>query len=98
MTLIRDGLMCYHLLMKNAGALRSVGSILSTTEDIQMEEMREKIELLQSYYLVPFRSFDQNPYSPTHLEPFNDHIVVLRGDVVGAYPFSALFIRVWNKC
>lgn len=49
-----------------------------TTEDIQMEETREKIELFQNYYLVSFRSFDQNPYSPTHLEPINCYIVVFR--------------------
>ncbi|KAI6135207.1 hypothetical protein EV401DRAFT_2203894 [Pisolithus croceorrhizus] len=33
-----------------------------TTEDIQMEETREKIELFRNYYFVCFRSFDQDPY------------------------------------
>ncbi|GJJ07298.1 hypothetical protein Clacol_001498 [Clathrus columnatus] len=42
-----------------------------TTEDIQMEEAREKIELFRNYYLVCFRSFDQDQYSPTYLEPVN---------------------------
>ncbi|KAK0499719.1 hypothetical protein EDD18DRAFT_860624 [Armillaria luteobubalina] len=49
-----------------------------TTEDIQMEEIREKIELFRNYYLVCFRSFDQDPYSPTHLEPLNMYIIVFR--------------------
>ncbi|KAH8118630.1 cora-domain-containing protein [Phellopilus nigrolimitatus] len=49
-----------------------------TTEDIQMEETREKIELFRNYYLVCFRSFDQDPYSPTYLEPLNMYIVVFR--------------------
>ncbi|KAJ7249733.1 cora-domain-containing protein [Mycena haematopus] len=49
-----------------------------TTEDIQMEETREKIELFRNYYLVCFRSFDQDPYSPTHLEPLNMYIIVFR--------------------
>ncbi|TDL29676.1 cora-domain-containing protein [Rickenella mellea] len=49
-----------------------------TTEDIQMEEAREKIELFRNYYLVCFRSFDQDPYSPTYLEPLNMYIVVFR--------------------
>ncbi|KAK7054119.1 hypothetical protein R3P38DRAFT_2854840 [Favolaschia claudopus] len=49
-----------------------------TTEDIQMEEAREKIELFRNYYLVCFRSFDQDPYSPTHLEPLNMYIIVFR--------------------
>lgn len=49
-----------------------------TTEDIQMEETREKIELFRNYYLVCFRSFDQDPYSPTFLEPLNIYIIVFR--------------------
>ncbi|KAL7411176.1 hypothetical protein BDY24DRAFT_396857 [Mrakia frigida] len=49
-----------------------------TTEDIQMEETREKIELFRNYYLVCFRSFDQDPYSQTHLEPLNMYIIVFR--------------------
>ncbi|KAG0143649.1 hypothetical protein CROQUDRAFT_661002 [Cronartium quercuum f. sp. fusiforme G11] len=49
-----------------------------TTEDIQMEETREKIELFRNYYLVCFRSFDQDPYSPTYLEPLNMYIIVFR--------------------
>ncbi|KAH8830973.1 manganese resistance protein MNR2 [Flagelloscypha sp. PMI_526] len=49
-----------------------------TTEDILMEEAREKIELFRNYYLVCFRSFDQDPYSPTHLEPLNMYIIVFR--------------------
>ncbi|KAA1107560.1 CorA metal ion transporter [Puccinia graminis f. sp. tritici] len=49
-----------------------------TTEDIQMEETREKIELFRNYYLVCFRSFDQDPYSPTYLEPLNIYIIVFR--------------------
>lgn len=49
-----------------------------TIEDILMEETREKIELFRNYYLVCFRSFDQDPYSPTHLEPLNMYIIVFR--------------------
>lgn len=43
-----------------------------------MEEAREKIELFRNYYLVCFRSFDQDPYSPTHLDPSNMYVVVFR--------------------
>ncbi|KAG8961521.1 CorA metal ion transporter [Tulasnella sp. 419] len=49
-----------------------------TAEDIQMEETREKIELFRNYYFVCFRSFDQDIYSPTHLEPLNMYIIVFR--------------------
>ena len=53
-----------------------------TTEDIQMEETREKIELFRNYYLVCFRSFDQDPYSPTYLEPLNMYIIVFREGIL----------------
>lgn len=49
-----------------------------TTEDILLEETREKIELFRHYYLVCFRSFDQDPYSQTYLEPLNMYIIVFR--------------------
>ncbi|KAK0559779.1 CorA metal ion transporter [Tilletia horrida] len=49
-----------------------------TTEDILMEETREKIELFRNYFLVCFRSFDQDPHSPTYLEPVNMYIIVFR--------------------
>ncbi|KAF8341477.1 uncharacterized protein EI90DRAFT_3034072 [Cantharellus anzutake] len=53
-----------------------------TTEDILMEEAREKIELFRNYYFVCFRGFDQDVYSPTHLEPLNMYIVVFREGVL----------------
>ncbi|KAF8559449.1 cora-domain-containing protein [Imleria badia] len=53
-----------------------------TTEDIQMEEAREKIELFRNYYLVCFRSFDQDLYSPTYLEPLNMYIIVFREGIL----------------
>ncbi|QRV73268.1 CorA-like magnesium transporter protein [Ceratobasidium sp. AG-Ba] len=53
-----------------------------TTEDIQMEETREKIELFRNYYLVCFRGFDQDPYSPMHLEPLNMYIIVFREGII----------------
>lgn len=70
-----------------------------TTEDIQMEETREKIELFQNYYLVSFRSFDQNPYSPTHLEPINYYIVVFREGTLSVHTLSLLSISgCGNAC
>ena len=62
-----------------------------TTEDIQMEETREKIELFRNYYLVCFRSFDQDPYSPTYLEPLNMYIIVFREGILSvSFYFSRL--------
>ncbi|KAG6843502.1 hypothetical protein H0H93_000786 [Arthromyces matolae] len=53
-----------------------------TVEDIQMEETREKIELFRNYYLVCFRSFDQDRNSPTYLEPLNMYIIVFREGIL----------------
>ena len=55
-----------------------------------MEEAREKIELFRNYYFVCFRSFDQDPYSPTHLDPINMYVVVFREGTlsVGGFYFQ----------
>lgn len=53
-----------------------------TTEDIQMEETREKVELFRFYYFICFRSFDQDPLSPTYLEPLNMYLVVTRQGII----------------
>ena len=55
-----------------------------------MEETREKIELFRNYYLVCFRSFDQDPYSPTHLEPLNMYIIVFRDGILSVWVSSVL--------
>lgn len=57
-----------------------------TTEDILLEETREKIELFRNYYLVCFRSFDQDPYSQTYLEPLNMYIIVFREGTLSVSP------------
>jgi len=57
---------------------RAFGVHPLTTEDILMEETREKIELFRNYFLVCFRSFDQDPHSPSYLEPVNMYIIVFR--------------------
>ena len=69
-----------------------------TTEDIQMEETREKIELLRNYYFVCFRSFDQDAYSPTYLEPLNMYIIVFRDGILSVSPFRPVtaFFRFAN--
>jgi magnesium transporter len=36
------------------------------------------VDTTRNYYLVCFRSFDQDPYSPTYLEPLNMYIIVFR--------------------
>ncbi|KAI9434418.1 hypothetical protein H4582DRAFT_2112537 [Lactarius indigo] len=46
-----------------------------TAEDIQMEEAREKIELFRTYYLVCFRSFDQDPHLNMYIIVFREGIL-----------------------
>ena len=55
-----------------------------------MEETREKIELFRNYYLVCFRSFDQDQYSPTYLEPLNMYIIVFREGILSVCAFLTL--------
>lgn len=69
-----------------------------TTEDIQMEETREKIELFRNYYLVCFRSFDQDPYSPTHLEPLNMYIIVFREGILSVRRLRNHFFSIIHSC
>ena len=76
--------------MKMLGKVFSIHPL--TTEDILMEETREKIELFRNYYLVCFRSFDQDPYSPTHLEPLNMYIIVFREGILSVR-LSVFFIE-----
>jgi Mg2+ and Co2+ transporter CorA len=61
-----------------------------------MEETREKIELFRNYYLVCFRSFDQDQYSPTYLEPINYYIVVFREGILSVRTFL-LSPCVWSE-
>lgn len=59
-----------------------------------MEETREKIELFRNYYLVCFRSFDQDPYSQTYLEPLNMYIIVFREGTLSVrlFPLSLFLV------
>src|SRR5205085_10200676 len=49
-----------------------------TSEDIRVQETREKVELFSSYYFVSFRSFVQNKNSSDYMEPANMYIIVFR--------------------
>ncbi len=60
-----------------------------------MEETREKIELFRTYYFVCFRSFEQDQYSPTYLEPLNMYIIVFREGILSVEPFPMLPISVY---
>lgn len=58
-----------------------------TTEDIMMQEAREKVELFQHYYFVHYRTFNQDPRSEDYLEPINMYIIVFRDGIL-SFHFS----------
>ncbi|KAI2465056.1 cora-domain-containing protein [Annulohypoxylon bovei var. microspora] len=58
-----------------------------TSEDIMLQEQREKVELFRHYYFVNYRSFDQDAESENHLEPVNMYVVVFREGVI-SFHFS----------
>ncbi|KAI9011328.1 hypothetical protein BC832DRAFT_529368, partial [Gaertneriomyces semiglobifer] len=49
-----------------------------TTEDIQTEETREKCEMFMHYYFISIRTFDQDEYTATYMQPISLYIVVFR--------------------
>ncbi|KAI1828077.1 hypothetical protein F4861DRAFT_490554 [Xylaria intraflava] len=53
-----------------------------TSEDIMLQEQREKVEIFRHYYFVNYRSFDQDADSENHLEPVNMYVVVFREGVL----------------
>lgn len=71
------------------GALSRAFSIHPlTTEDIMMQEAREKVELFKQYYFICFRTFYQlDKTSEEFLEPVNFYMVVFRDGVI-TFSFS----------
>lgn len=54
-----------------------------TTEDIMMQEAREKVELFKQYYFICFRTFYQlDKSSEEFLEPVHFYMVVFRDGVI----------------
>ncbi|KAJ8101473.1 hypothetical protein POJ06DRAFT_97588 [Lipomyces tetrasporus] len=58
-----------------------------TTEDIRVQETREKVELFRSYYFVCFRTFEHDKASEEFLEPLNMYMVVFREGIL-SFHFS----------
>lgn len=53
-----------------------------TTEDILMQEQREKVELFASYYFLNYRSFEQDKESEDYMDPVNFYAVVFRDGII----------------
>jgi magnesium transporter len=58
-----------------------------TTEDILVQEAREKVELFRNYYFINYRTFEQDTSSEDYLEPVNMYVIVFREGVL-SFHFS----------
>jgi magnesium transporter len=58
-----------------------------TSEDILMQEAREKVELFRNYYFVNYRTFEQDSNSEDYLDPVNMYVVVFREGVISVSRF-----------
>ncbi|KAI9812005.1 MAG: CorA metal ion transporter [Pycnora praestabilis] len=58
-----------------------------TAEDILVQEAREKVELFRNYYLVNYRTFEQDMNNENFLEPVDMYVVVFREGVI-SFHFS----------
>ncbi|KAI8071422.1 hypothetical protein BC940DRAFT_234464 [Gongronella butleri] len=53
-----------------------------TTEDISMEEPREKCEVFKNYCFVCFRTFDQDPTSISYLQPIGLYMLIFKQGIL----------------
>ncbi|KAI5289201.1 CorA metal ion transporter [Ascosphaera acerosa] len=60
-----------------------------TTEDIMMQEAREKVELFRHYYFINYRTFEQDKHSEHYLEPVNMYVIVFREGLL-SFHFSMI--------
>lgn len=60
-----------------------------TSEDIMMQEAREKVELFRNYYFINYRTFEQDTNSEDYLEPINMYVCVFRYGIV-TFHFSPI--------
>jgi magnesium transporter len=60
-----------------------------TSEDIMMQEAREKVELFRNYYFINYRTFEQDPNSEDYLEPVNMYVCVFHHGII-TFHFSQI--------
>lgn len=60
-----------------------------TSEDIMLQEAREKVELFRNYYFINYRTFEQDTQSEDYLEPINMYVCVFRYGII-TFHFSQI--------
>lgn len=68
---------------------RTFGIHALTSEDIMVQEAREKVELFRNYYFINYRTFEQDPNSEDYLEPINMYVCVFRYGIL-TFHFSQI--------
>ena len=53
-----------------------------TSEDIMMQEAREKVELFRNYYFLNYRTFEQDVNDEEYLEPINMYVCVFKYGII----------------
>ncbi|KAJ8662681.1 hypothetical protein O0I10_001645 [Lichtheimia ornata] len=85
-TMMKKGCFWIDILSPTDAEMKALGKIFHihplTIEDITMEEPREKCEVFKNYYFICFRSFDQDPYSVSYLQPLDVYIIILKEGVL----------------
>ena len=53
-----------------------------TSEDVMMQEAREKVELFRNYYFLNYRTFEQDVNDEDYLEPINMYVCVFKYGII----------------
>ncbi|ODV59671.1 magnesium transporter CorA family protein, partial [Ascoidea rubescens DSM 1968] len=61
---------------------KSFGIHPLTSEDIRMQESREKVELFKNYYFISYHTFENDNESQDYLEPINFYMVVFQNGII----------------
>ena len=60
-----------------------------TTEDVMLQEAREKVELFRNYYFINYRTFEQDTKNEDYMEPINMYVCVFRYGII-TFHFSPI--------
>ena len=60
-----------------------------TSEDIMVQEAREKVELFRHYYFINYRTFEQDVNSDDYMEPINMYVCVFKHGII-TFHFSQI--------
>ncbi|KAG2180972.1 hypothetical protein INT43_008554 [Umbelopsis isabellina] len=84
--LLLDGNFWLDITAPTDGDMKAISKIFGihplTTEDVLMEESREKCEIFRNYMFVSYRAFNQDHYSVDFLKPINFYNIVFKHGIL----------------